>query len=176
MLKILDAKGTILVSDALNQIILQKLVMSPNSITELSRELNIPTLKVWRRMQKLMKAKLVEVSGVEKVGNLEKKLYRATALKYDVPQQFFEPKLDDPNLKAAFGIYAKIQNEMATILSSFDSKIPKEGDPTDFAIYAHLQAFVQALEETTTQANMREMKQLLANFDSGKGASQKPNR
>ncbi len=165
MIKILDAKGTVLVSDALNQMILQKLVTSPHSITQLSRELNIPALKLWRRMQRLMKAKLVEVSGVEKVGNLEIKLYRATALKYDVPQQFFEPKFNDPTIRAVFGIYVKIQNEMNAILSTFDAYIPKEGDPTDFAIYAHMQAFVQVFEKSTTQGSIQEMKQMLANFD-----------
>jgi len=173
MVKILDGKGTVLVSDALNQIILQKLVTSPNSITQLSRELNIPPLKLWRRMQRLMKAKLVEVSGVEKVGNLEKKFYRATALKYDVPQQFFEPKPNNPSIKAAFGIYAEIQSEMNAVLSTFDDYIPKEGDPTDFAIYAHMQAFVQVFEKSTTQASIQEMKQMLENFDNKKSRPRK---
>ena len=59
MVKILDAKSTVLVSDALNQIVLQKLVTSEQSITELSRELNVPVLKLWRRIQRLMAAKLV---------------------------------------------------------------------------------------------------------------------
>jgi len=164
IVKILDAKGTILVSDALNQIILQKLAASQRSITELSRELNIPVLKLWRRMQQLMKAKLVEVSGAEKVGNLDKKLYRATALRFDIPQHFFEPKLTDPNIQAAFGIYVKIQNEMTAILSTFDDCMPKEGDPTDFAVYALMQAFVQIFEKSFTQEKIQEMKQNLENF------------
>lgn len=167
LVKILDAKGTVLVSDALNQIMLRKLVTSPRSITELAKELNISGLKIWRRMQRLMKAKLVEVSGVEKVGNLEKKLYRATALRYDVAPQFFEPKLNDPNVQAAFGLYTSIQKEMMAILSTFDDNIPKEGDPTDFAIYAHLQAFVQVFEKESTQANIRGIKQMLANYEKG---------
>jgi hypothetical protein len=65
LVKILDAQGTILVSDALKQLILQKLVASQRSITELSRELNVFASKICRRMQRLMKAKLVEVSVVE---------------------------------------------------------------------------------------------------------------
>jgi len=120
-----------------------------------------------------MKAKLVEVSGVEKVGNLEKKFYRATALKYDVPQQFFEPKPNNPSIKAAFGIYAEIQSEMNAVLSTFDDYIPKEGDPTDFAIYAHMQAFVQVFEKSTTQASIQEMKQMLENFDNKKSRPRK---
>jgi DNA-binding Lrp family transcriptional regulator len=165
MVKVLGAQETILISDALNQMILQKLSTSQRSITELSRELNIPTLKLWRRMQRLTKAKLVEISGVEKVGNLEKKFYRVTALRFEMPQQFFEPKLADPNLQAAFGLYAKIQNETTTILSTFDENIPQEGNPTDFAVYALLQAFVEVSEKTTTQTSIQEMKKMLAKFN-----------
>ena len=164
MLKILDAKETLIVSDALNQLILQKLVMSPNSITGLSKEINVPALKLWRRMQRLMKAKLVEVSRVEKVGNLEKKLYRATALRYDVSQKFFGPKISDSDIEAAFEIYAKIQSNMNEILTEFDDQIPREGDPTDFAIYALMQAFIQTFEEPTTKQSVNEMKDKLTNF------------
>ena len=175
LVKILDAKGTVLISDALNQMILQKLVTSQYSITELSRSLNVPVLKLWRRMQQLMKAKLVEVSGMERVGNLEKKLYRAVALRYEIPQHFFEPKLNDPNIQEAFGVYAKIQNEMMTILSAFDDCMPKEGDPTDFAIYAQMQAFVQIFEKSSTQEKIQVMKLKLSNFTK-ETMSQEPNQ
>ena len=47
---------------------------------------------------------------------------------------------------------------------TFDKDIPKEGDPTDFAIYAHIQAFVNVFERTTTQRSIQEMKQMLAEF------------
>ena len=168
MVKILDAKGMALVSDALNQMILQKLAARPNSVTGLSRELNIPALKVWRRIQRLMKAKLVNVSRIEKVGNLEKKLYRATALRYDVSPQFFGPKLNDLNVQAAFELYIKVQNEEMAYLSSFDNDIPEEEDPTDFAVYALMQAFVQMFEKETTQARVGEIKQLLSNYENKK--------
>jgi hypothetical protein len=164
MVKTLDAKGMALASDALNQIVLQKLVARPYSVSELSRELSIPALKLWRRIQRLSKAKLVEVTGAEKVGNLEKKLYRATALRYDVTPQFFKPKLNNPNLKAAFELYINIQKEVTKILSTFDNDIPKQGDPTDFAIYAHLQTFVQSFEKQSIQTNICQIKKMLANF------------
>ena len=164
LLKVLDAKSAVLVSDALNQIILQKLVMAPQSISDLSRQLNIPTLKLWRRIQRLQKAKLVELAGVEKVGNLEKKLYRATALKYDLPSQFFAPKLSDSNLMATFDKYSGIQNEMNMVLSKFESQIPSEGDPTNFAIYSYMQAFVEVIQKASTQTSLDEMKHLLANY------------
>jgi predicted transcriptional regulator len=172
MVKILDSQGTILVTDPLNQLILQKLVVSPHSVTELSRELDIPALKIWRRMQRLAKTQLVEVSGVEKVGNLDKKLYRATALRYDVPQQFSTPKLADPNLQAAFLEYAAIQNETMAILSKFDAAIP-ENDPTDFAIYALMQAYVEISEKPSTRESIQEMKQKLTNFEREKLARPK---
>jgi hypothetical protein len=65
---------------------------------------------------------------------------------------------------AAFGIYAKIQNEITATLATFDKDTPKEGDPTDFAVYAHVLAFVQVLEKPTTQTSLQEMKQMLAEF------------
>jgi DNA-binding Lrp family transcriptional regulator len=138
--------------------------MAPQSISDLSRQLNIPTLKLWRRIQQLQRAKLVELVGVEKVGNLEKKFYRVTALKYDLPAQFFAPKLNDSNLKASFEKYSGIQNEMNMVLSKFESQIPSEGDPTNFAVYAYMQAFVEVFQRVSTQTSLDEMKQLLANY------------
>ena len=164
MIKVIGAKELALVSDALNQLILQKLVISNCSVTDLSKEVNVPVLKIWRRIQRLMKAKLVEVSGAEKVGNLEKKLYRATALRYDISPQFFGPKINDPDLQAVFALYAKIQNDMNTVLATFDSRMPATGDPTDFAIYALMQSFVQVFENTATKQSIHKMKEKLSNF------------
>ena len=62
-------------------------------------------------MQKLAKANLVEVTRTEKVGNIEKKLYRATATWFG-PQQFFNFKPKDQNLTEGFEIYSKIQREL----------------------------------------------------------------
>jgi hypothetical protein len=67
-------------------------------------------------------------------------------------------------LEAAFEIYAKIQNDMNEILVEFDDKIPTEGDPTDFAIYALMEAFVQTFDNATTKQSVCEMKEKLANF------------
>ncbi len=175
MLKILDAKETLIVSDALNQLILHKLVMSPHSITRLSKEMNVPALKLWRRIQRLMKAKLVEVTGVEKTGNLEIKLYRATALRYDVSQKFFGPEINNADIKAAFEIYATIQNDMNEVLKTFDADIPTESDPTDFAIYALMQAFVQTFDKATTKQSIHEMKDKLSNFHNTKLSHQGSN-
>jgi len=56
LIKFLDQKGTSLVSDPLNQTILKKLVASEQSISDLSIDLKQPTLKLWRRMQRLLAA------------------------------------------------------------------------------------------------------------------------
>jgi beta-xylosidase len=162
LIKVLDQKGVILVSDVLNQTILQKLVMSECSIAELSKKLNVPTLKLWRRMQKLIKANLVELSRTEKVGNLEKKLYRTTAANY-VPQQLFEFKPKDANLQDAYEIYTTIQKEIMAKLWAF-KEIPKEADPIDFVVYATMQAFVQVSGESSTQTKITELKQELSKF------------
>jgi len=153
MIKVLDAKATTLVSDALNQRILKELVMAPHSVSDLSRKLNVPVLKIWRRIQHLTEAKLIEVAGSRKIGNLEQKLYRATATQF-VPQQLFQVK---PSA------YSKIQGEMLKIFSSFDD-IPKEGDPTDLVLYAQMLSFAEVFEKPGVQESIVEIKEHLANF------------
>jgi hypothetical protein len=80
-----------------------------------------------------------------------------------VTKQFLDSKPNDANIQASFEIYAKIQNEIVSIFSTFDD-IPKDGDPTDLVIHSTLQAFVQVLGTTKTQAEIQEIKQILANF------------
>jgi hypothetical protein len=163
LIKFLDSKTTTLLSDSLNQTVLENLVISEHSISELSSKLNIPTLKLWRRMQKLLKANLVELSKTEKVGNIEKKLYRATATRF-IPQQYFEFKPKDTNLQGAFKIYSEIQKEMlAKILAIHE--VPKNADPVDFALFATMQAFAQVCGEPTAQARLMNLEQKLAEFN-----------
>jgi DNA-binding Lrp family transcriptional regulator len=49
----LGDRASELLLDSLNQRIVRELVFSGYSIAELSRRLNIPPLKIWRRIQKL---------------------------------------------------------------------------------------------------------------------------
>ncbi|MGD6853419.1 MAG: ArsR/SmtB family transcription factor, partial [Candidatus Bathyarchaeia archaeon] len=100
LVKVLDKESEKLVADPTNQAILKELVTAQHSISELSTQLNIPTLKLWRRIQKLQKANLVEVTSTQKVGNLEKKYYRSTATWF-APQQYFNFKPKNPKLKEA---------------------------------------------------------------------------
>ncbi len=163
LVKFLDQKGTVLVSDPLNQTILKNLVMSEYSISELAVKLNMPTLKLWRRMQKLVKANFVELSRTEKVGNLEKKLYRATATGYIPQSQFLEFKPKDAKLQEAFELYSDIQNKMMAIVSGF-GEVPKDAYPIDYALFASMYAFAQIFAESTTQSRLLELKEKLAEF------------
>jgi len=160
LIKFLDQKGTSLVSDPLNQTILKKLVASEQSISELSIDLKQPTLKLWRRMQRLLAANLVELTRIEKVGNLEKKLYRATATSY-VPQKFLEFKPKDTNLQAAFEIYSEIQKKIIANVSQFN-EVPKATYPVDFALYASMQAFAQVCSEPETKEKLKQLEEKLA--------------
>jgi hypothetical protein len=162
VVKILDQKGTILVSDAINQTILRKLVLSECSISGLSKKLNIPTLKLWRKMQKLMEANLVELSRTEKVGNLEKKFYRASATTY-IQKPLFELEPKDTYLHDAFDIYLGIQKEILAKLWAFQD-IPEDTDPIDFAWYATMESFVQVGNEPNTQTKINEIRHILKEF------------
>jgi hypothetical protein len=162
LIKFLDQKGTALVSDPLNLSILKNLVRSEHSISELSVKLDLPTLKLWRRMQKLLKANLVELTNTEKVGNLEKKLYRAVATNY-VPQQYFDFKPKDANLQEALEIYSEIQKKLLAKFSAF-GVIPEEVDPIDFAMFANMQAFAQVCSQNETQTKLAELQEKLVKF------------
>jgi DNA-binding Lrp family transcriptional regulator len=163
LVKFLDQKGTVLVLDPLNQTLLKNLVMSESSISELAGKLNLPTLKLWRRMQKLLKANLIEVVRTEKVGNIEKKFYRATATGYIPEHQFLEFKPKDANLQEAFRIYTEIQNKIALKISAL-GEVPNGVDPIDFALFASIQAFAQICTDSTTHAEISKIEEKLRNF------------
>jgi predicted ArsR family transcriptional regulator len=162
VVKVLNQEATTLVYDPLNQAILTKLVASEGAVSDLAGELNQPTLKVWRRMQKLIKANLVELVRTKKVGNTEKKLYRSSATWF-VPYQYFNLKPKDANLQRAFEVYSDIQKDMmATLLASGD--VPQEAEPTDFSLFMHMQAFVEACEKPATQKKISDLEEALVQF------------
>ncbi len=163
LVKLLDQKGTLIVSDPLNQTILKNLVMSEYSVSEMAAKLNMPTLKLWRRMQKLLKANLVELSRTEKVGNLDKKFYRATATGYVPQQQFLELKPKDPKLTEAFELYSEIQSKMMAVVSGFGD-VPKDAYPTDYAMFASMYAFAKVFAESTAQVRLLELKAKLDQY------------
>src|SRR5271155_2421622 len=112
VLQVLDQSETRLLTDLLNQMILRELVLSERSVTGLAKKLNSSTLKLWRRMQKLESSGLIEISRVKRSGNIETKLYRATAASY-VPDQFLQFRPTDPRLMAAFAVFSEFQKRLA---------------------------------------------------------------
>jgi hypothetical protein len=162
LMKVLDQEGTNLLSDTTNQTILRELVTSERSVSELAAQLNLPTLKLWRRIQKLLKANMVELTRTQKVGNLEKKLYRATATWF-APQQYFTFTPKDPRLKDAFKIYSEIQKEMMTKMSILGD-VPKDDDPVDFSLFASMHVFAEVCGRADTHARIVELRKKLAGF------------
>jgi hypothetical protein len=162
LVKMLDQEGNKLVSDPFNQTILKELVTKEQSISELAEKLQMPTLKLWRRMQKLQAAQLVEQVGSEKVGNLEKKLYRSTATWF-APQQYFDFQPKDATLKAAFEIYSEIQKHLLIEISTFGD-VPKTADPTDYATYANMYAFAQVCGKPEIQQKIIQLQKMLKKF------------
>jgi hypothetical protein len=162
LVKVLDQEGTNLVADAVNQIILKELVKSEKSISDLASTLSLPKLKLWRKMQKLSKAGLVEVTKTEKVGNIEKKLYRSTATWF-APKQYFDFKPKNPSLKKAFAIYSDIQKNLMLQASTFGD-IPQNADPIDFSLYVNMQAFAVVCGKPSIQKKIAELSMKLEHF------------
>jgi DNA-binding Lrp family transcriptional regulator len=162
LIKMLDQQNASLVTDTVNQIILKELVNQQQSISELSEKIDVPTLKLWRRIKKLQKAGLVEQTGAEKKNNLEIKLYRSTAT-YFAPQQFFNFKPKDPDLKAAFEIYSEIQGTMIAKTTAFN-EVPKDAEPTDYSIYVNMQIFADVCGKPEIQTKIIELKEKLAKY------------
>jgi len=171
LIKFLNQEGTNLLSDSTNQTILTLLVSSEYSVSELSAKLKLPTLKTWRRMQKLANANLVELSRVEKVGNIEKKFYRATSTWFS-PQQFFNFKPKDANLIAAFEIYSNFQKNLIAKILELD-EVPKGADPIDFSLFANMQAFAQVWGDSAAPEKMLELKHRLSKYKESKNFLEK---
>ena len=157
----LNERETVLVSDLLSRSMLNELVTSERSASELARKLDVPTLKVWRRMQKLLGEGIVELSGTRKSGNLEIKLYRATAASF-VPAQLLTFKPKDGRLSEAFEIFSEIQKSIMVLYSS--SEIPKNADPFDFALYANMRAFVNICGGPDAQEKISELERKLSEY------------
>ena len=162
LLRVLDAPSTTLVYDLHNQMILKELVESERSVTELAGKLNIPMVTLWKRMQKLLAANLVELSSIKKSGNLEKKLYRATSARF-VPAQLLSFKPKDRHLTEASEIYSQIQN-MGMKLLTQTYEIPKDADPSDYALYGNLLAFVQVSKMPEFERRVAELEKKLSAY------------
>lgn len=163
----LDQEGNNLVSDPFNQTILKELVTKEQSVSDLAEKLQMPTLKLWRRMQKLQKAQLVELVATQKVGNLEKKLYRSAATSF-VPMQYFDFQPKDANLKPAFELYSDIQRHLMLEVSKFGD-VPKTADPIDYATYANMYAFAQVCGKPEIHEKILALQKMLGKFQNPGG-------
>lgn len=162
LIKVLDKEGEKLVADPTNTTILRELVTAEHSAAELAQKLNLPTLNVWRRMQKLQKAKLIEHTTTQKVGNLEKKLYRSAATAF-TPQQYFNFTPKNPALTEAFEIYNQIQRKMMTQTAIYGD-VPKDTDPIDFAFFVNMMVFADICSQPDVQAKIMQLKAKLTKF------------
>ncbi|HSV49485.1 MAG TPA: winged helix-turn-helix domain-containing protein [Candidatus Acidoferrales bacterium] len=163
LIKVLDKEGSNLVTDPTNQTILRELVTAEHSTSDLSQKLNLPTLNIWRRIQKLQKAKLIELTTTQKVGNLEKKLYRATATTF-APQQYFNFTPKNPALNQAFEIYNGIQRKMMTQTTVYGD-VPKDADPIDYAFFVNMMVFADICSRPDIQTKIVELKEKLSKFN-----------
>jgi hypothetical protein len=163
IVKPLDQKTTPIVMDPINQVILKELVTQELAISDLSAKLNIPTLTIWRRIQKLLKYELIEQTNTQKVGNIEKKLYRAVAAWYP-PQEAFTFKPRNPTLKEAYEIYQNIQTRMMTVMGTYN-EIPKKADPIDYALFINMQVFADVCGKSEVQTKIVKLKETLAKFN-----------
>lgn len=166
IVKVLDQKTSPIVTDLTNQLILRELVIKENSISDLAKKLNLSTLTVWRRMQKLQKAELIEQTATQKVGNIEKKIYRSTAAWF-APQNYFNFKPKNPSLSEAFDIYQGIQNSMMAVMSTYN-EIPKNADPTDYSLFINMRVFAEVCGKPEVNAKIVTLKEKLNKFDPGK--------
>lgn len=143
--------------DTLNLLIIRELVLSPLSASDISKKLRIPPVKAWRRLSELLKAGLIEHAEIILVGNLEKKRYRAVALKY-VTQDIlrFEPK--DRDLKDAYASYAKIQEKFIRETAKRNEIPLRPGiDPVDFGVYEDLKTFCEIMLDPKTQDQLHQL-------------------
>ena len=165
VVRLLNQDETKLLSDLLNQRIIRELVLSERSITDLANRLDTPTLKVWRRMQKLEELGLIELSRTQKSGNIETKKYRASATGF-VPQQFLDFKPKDDRLRQAFATYSQIHAAVTDLISSAN-EIPAETDPVDYSFYASMKSFAEVLTRPENQEKLTRLQKQLSDFKVG---------
>lgn len=114
-------------------------------------------------MQKLESAGQIEVSRVKRSGNIETKLYRATAASY-VPRQFLEFKSGDPRLLGAFAVFSEFQKRFAALMAE-SNEVPPGADPVDYAFYVSMRAFAQVHGEPKARERVSELKRKLGEFE-----------
>jgi hypothetical protein len=114
----------------------------------------MPPLKTWRRIQKLVEAKIVEGRTGRECGTWRRRSIARRPPNF-VPGQFLDLKPNDERLGKAFKTYLEVQKELMNRLSA-SSDIPKGENPTDYAIYASAKSFCQLLLDPTSRTRPRD--------------------
>ncbi|MEM0117286.1 MAG: winged helix-turn-helix domain-containing protein [Conexivisphaerales archaeon] len=154
---LLDEKGSRLLYDPLNIKILRILIQSEMSASEVSRKVSIPVVRGWRRLERLREAGIVEVRRIVKVGNIEKKIYGASALRY-VPAELLNVFPSDPNLKSAYSLYLQLQRRMMEEQFSLEMEVNRTKNLLDLYIYTDLLAFVKVMELNETSDTLKRIR------------------
>jgi len=159
LVMVIDEKTSALFSDHVNRAIIRELIFSERSVSGLADIMKMQIVNVWRRVAKMQEAGIIRLSRTERVGNIEKKFYRATAILF-VPAQplNFEPK--NENLKQALAIYTGFQ--MNLYKSMMSTEIPDDADDlVDRAIYKELESFVKLTLNQETRDELEKIRELL---------------
>ncbi len=158
---VLDEKGSRLLYDPFNLKILRILIQSEMSATELSRKLGIPVVKAWRRLAKMEKQGIVELRRVVKVGNVEKRIYGASALRY-IPAEILSILPSDPDLKKAYLLFLEIQRKLLERQNTVEMSAKK--NLLDFYICSDLLGFVETMQSEETLKKLKEVRYYLEEY------------
>jgi sugar-specific transcriptional regulator TrmB len=135
---ILNEDQAKLILDNINFKILELLVSKELNATSLSEKLKVPLPTIWRRLSKLEKYGLIEVTKIERKRNFKTKYYRAKALYYALPLNIpLHPK--DPLARKVLEFLSSLKKIMDDKYKKYN-EIPKGIDPVDYAVI--LDAFV----------------------------------
>lgn len=156
---VVDGRTSAILQDPLNQRILRQLVASELSVKKISRILDEPSLKIWRRIRSLKGKGLVEEAGVLRVRNLDVKLYRATAARY-ISRDSLDYEPEEVTLKQAYALFRAIQSEILDVLYRYDP-VPANVNPIDFCVATDLYAYAKVMTREDTQRKLSAMLSLL---------------
>ncbi|BBE42123.1 hypothetical protein NAS2_0734 [Conexivisphaera calida] len=156
---VVDRDSLKLLSDPLNMEIVRELVFSERTVGGLAESMNVPSVKIWRRVLRMQRAGLIRQTRTEKVRNLERKYYRAAAAMF-VPQQMMDVEPRSGNLRRALAIYSEIQARMLRDLVR--TEVPDDAeDLIDRVISIQLRKFVDTFLSEDTADELRRIRELL---------------
>lgn len=161
MVMLLDEAATRLLYDPLNLKLVRLLLQDEMSISELSRKLNVPVVRVWRRLEKLRKHGIVEIRKIINIRNIQKRLYGASAMRY-VPSEIFTIMPSDPNLKNAYLLFLEIQKKLLDEQNKVEPGV--KINPFDSYFYTDLKAFVSVMNTEETEMLLKKIELLLEEF------------